>query len=212
MISLISGGQYAVFILLLIALLLSLSFHEYGHAIVAKFEGDNTAQVAGRLTINPIKHLDPSGLIMVILIGIGYAKPVPVDPHQFRSSFSYLKVALAGPGMNLLLAIVSWNLFLMLKDQGIENDGMDLFFILFAQINLLLTTFNLIPLGPLDGHYVLPYFLPKKLSYQYRVLNERYGLWTLLIFLVLTYSLLPLEQYMGSYTLWLLDKISFFER
>ena len=212
MISLISGGQYAVFILLLIALLLSLSFHEYGHAIIAKFEGDNTAQVAGRLTINPIKHLDPSGLIMVILIGIGYAKPVPVDPHQFRSSFSYLKVALAGPGMNLLLAIVSWNLFLMLKDQGIENDGMDLFFILFAQINLLLTTFNLIPLGPLDGHYVLPYFLPRKLSYQYRVLNERYGLWTLLILLVLTYSLLPLEQYMGSYTLWLLDKISFFER
>ena len=145
---------------------------------------------------------------MVILIGIGYAKPVPVDPRQFRSTFSYLKVALAGPGMNLLLAIVSWNFFLLLKDQGIENDGMDLFFILFAQINLLLMTFNLIPLGPLDGHYVLPYFLPRKLSYQYRVLNERYGLWALLILLVLTYSLLPLEQYMGSYTMWLLEAIS----
>ena len=171
MISLISGGQYAVFLLLLVALLLSLSFHEYGHAIVAKFEGDNTAQQLGRLTINPVKHIDPSGLIMVILIGIGYAKPVPVDPRQFRSTFSYLKVALAGPGMNLLLAIVSWNFFLLLKGQGIENDGMDLFFILFAQINLLLMTFNLIPLGPLDGHYVLPYFLPRKLSYQYRVLN-----------------------------------------
>ena len=208
MISLISGGQYAVFILLLVALLLSLSFHEYGHAIVAKFEGDNTAQQLGRLTINPIKHIDPSGLIMVILIGIGYAKPVPVDPRQFRSTFSYLKVALAGPGMNLLLAIVSWNLFLVLKGQGLDNDGMDLFFILFAQINLLLMTFNLIPLGPLDGHYVLPYFLPRKLSYQYRALNERYGLWALLILLVLTYSLLPLEQYMGSYTIWLLEAIS----
>ena len=208
MISLISGGQYAVFFLLLMALLLSLSFHEYGHAIVAKFEGDNTAQQLGRLTINPIKHIDPSGLIMVILIGIGYAKPVPVDPRQFRSTFSYLKVALAGPGMNLLLAIVSWNFFLLLKGQGIENDGMDLFFILFAQINLLLMTFNLIPLGPLDGHYVLPYFLPRKLSYQYRVLNERYGLWALLILLVLTYSLLPLEHYMGSYTMWLLEAIS----
>ena len=208
MISLISGGQYAVFLLLLVALLLSLSFHEYGHAIVAKFEGDNTAQQLGRLTINPVKHIDPSGLIMVILIGIGYAKPVPVDPRQFRSTFSYLKVALAGPGMNLLLAIVSWNFFLLLKGQGIENDGMDLFFILFAQINLLLMTFNLIPLGPLDGHYVLPYFLPRKLSYQYRGLNERYGLWALLILLVLTYSLLPLEQYMGSYTMWLLEAIS----
>ena len=86
MISLISGGQYAVFFLLLVALLLSLSFHEYGHAIIAKFEGDNTAQQLGRLTINPLKHIDLSGLIMVILIGIGYAKPVPVDPHQFRST------------------------------------------------------------------------------------------------------------------------------
>ena len=208
MISLISGGQYAVFFLLLVALLLSLSFHEYGHAIVAKFEGDNTAQQLGRLTINPLKHVDPSGLIMVILIGIGYAKPVPVDPRRFRSTFSYLKVALAGPGMNLLLAIVSWNFFLLLKGQGIENDGMDLFFILFAQINLLLMTFNLIPLGPLDGHYVLPYFLPRKLSYQYRVLNERYGLWALLMLLVMTYSLLPLEHYMGSYTMWLLEAIS----
>ena len=208
MISLISGGQYAVFLLLLMALLLSLSFHEYGHAIVAKFEGDNTAQQLGRLTINPVKHIDPSGLIMVILIGIGYAKPVPVDPRQFRSTFSYLKVALAGPGMNLLLAILSWNFFLILKGQGIENDGTDLFFILFAQINLLLMTFNLIPLGPLDGHYILPYFLPRKLSYHYRVLNDRYGLWALLILLVLTYSLLPLEQYMGSYTLWLIEAIS----
>ena len=208
MISLISGGQYAVFFLLLVALLLSLSFHEYGHAIIAKFEGDNTAQQLGRLTINPVKHIDPSGLIMVILIGIGYAKPVPVDPRQFRSTFSYLKVALAGPGMNLLLAIVSWNFFLLLKGQGIENDGTDLFFILFAQVNLLLMTFNLIPLGPLDGHYVLPYLLPRKLSYQYRILNERYGLWALLILLVLTYSLLPLEQYMGSYTMWLLEAIS----
>ena len=208
MISLISGGQYAVFFLLLVALLLSLSFHEYGHAIIAKFEGDNTAQQLGRLTINPVKHIDPSGLIMVILIGIGYAKPVPVDPRQFRSTFSYLKVALAGPGMNLLLAVVSWNFFLLLRGQGIENDGMDLFFILFGQINLLLMTFNLIPLGPLDGHYVLSYFLPRKLSYQYRVLNERYGLWALLILLVLTYSLLPLEQYMGNYTMWLLEAIS----
>jgi len=208
MISLITQGQYAVFALLLVALLLSLSFHEYGHAIIAKFEGDNTAQQLGRLTLNPIKHVDLSGLLMVILIGIGYAKPVPIDPTKFRSTFSHLKVAIAGPGMNLLLALVTWNLFLFLKSHGLENDGVDLFFIIFAQINLLLMTFNLIPLGPLDGHYVLPYFLPRKLSYHYRVLNARYGLWALLILLVLTYSLLPLEQYMSDYTVWLLETIS----
>ena len=208
MISLITQGQYAVFALLLVALLLSLSFHEYGHAIIAKFEGDNTAQQLGRLTLNPIKHVDLSGLLMVILIGIGYAKPVPIDPTKFRSTFSHLKVAIAGPGMNLLLALVTWNLFLFLKSHGLKNDGVDLFFIIFAQINLLLMTFNLIPLGPLDGHYVLPYFLPRKLSYHYRVLNARYGLWALLILLVLTYSLLPLEQYMSDYTVWLLETIS----
>ena len=110
--------------------------------------------------------------------------------------------------MNLLLALVSWNVFLLLKSQGLENDGIDLFFIIFAQINLLLMTFNLIPLGPLDGHYVLPYFLPRKLSYHYRVLNARYGLWALLILLVLAYSLLPLEKYMSAYTVWLLETIS----
>jgi len=208
MISLITQGQYAVFALLLVALLLSLSFHEYGHAIIAKFEGDNTAQKLGRLTLNPIKHVDLSGLLMVILIGIGYAKPVPIDPAKFRSVFSHLKVAIAGPGMNLILALVSWNVFLLLKSQGLENDGVDLFFVIFAQINLLLMTFNLIPLGPLDGHYILPYFLPRKLSYHYRVLNARYGLWALLILLVLTYSLLPLEQYMSTYTVWLLNTIS----
>ena len=208
MISLITQGQYAVFALLLVTLLLSLSFHEYGHAIIAKFEGDNTAQKLGRLTLNPIKHVDLSGLLMVILIGIGYAKPVPIDPAKFRSTFSHLKVAIAGPGMNLILALVSWNVFLLLKSQGLENDGVDLFFVIFAQINLLLMTFNLIPLGPLDGHYILPYFLPRKLSYHYRVLNARYGLWALLILLVLTYSLLPLEQYMSTYTVWLLNTIS----
>ena len=156
--------------------MLSLSFHEYGHAIVAKFEGDNTAQQLGRLTINPVKHIDPSGLIMVILIGIGYAKPVPVDPRQFRSTFSYLKVALAGPGMNLLLAIVSWNFFLLLKGQGIENDGMDLFFILFAQINLLLMTFNLYSFGTARWALRSALLSSEETLYQYRVLNERYGL------------------------------------
>ena len=83
MISLITQGQYAVFALLLIALLLSLSFHEFGHAILAKLEGDDTAQQLGRLTLNPIKHVDLSGLLMVVLIGIGYANP----SRSTRASF-----------------------------------------------------------------------------------------------------------------------------
>lgn len=208
MVSLISQGQYLVFALLLIALLLSLSFHEYGHALVAKLEGDDTAQRQGRLTLNPVKHVDLSGLVMVILIGIGYAKPVPVDPRNFKSFYSDLRVALAGPGMNLLLAILSWNLFLYLESQGMNSENVALFFIIFAQINLLLMAFNLIPIGPLDGNYVLPYFLPKKISHHYRVLNAKYGVWTFLILLVLAYAVLPLEDYIGSYSIWMLEKIS----
>ena len=208
MVSLISQGQYLVFALLLIALLLSLSFHEYGHALVAKLEGDDTAQRQGRLTLNPVKHVDLSGLVMVILIGIGYAKPVPVDPRNFKSFYSDLRVALAGPGMNLLLAILSWNLFLYLESQGVNSENVALFFIIFAQINLLLMAFNLIPIGPLDGNYVLPYFLPKKISHHYRVLNAKYGVWTFLILLVLAYAVLPLEDYIGSYSIWMLEKIS----
>ena len=81
MISLLTSGEYAVFILLLIALVTSLSFHEFGHAVVAKWHGDDTAERAGRLTVNPLAHIDPMGLLMVVLIGIGYAKPVPTDPR-----------------------------------------------------------------------------------------------------------------------------------
>ena len=73
MISLLTQGQYAIFVLLLVALVLSLSIHEYGHAIVAKWQGDDTAQRAGRLTLNPLAHIDPMGLLMVVLVGFGYA-------------------------------------------------------------------------------------------------------------------------------------------
>ena len=168
MIGLLQQGAYEVFILLIIALTLSLSFHEFGHAIVAKWQGDDTAERAGRLTVNPIAHIDPLGLLMVILIGFGYAKPVPTDPRNFKSAVSDLYVAAAGPLMNLLLAVVTWNLFLLARANGWDNQGALAFFTILAQINLLLMLFNLIPLGPLDGHYILPHFLPK------RALNTRY--------------------------------------
>ena len=111
MLSLLMQGQFAVFFLLLVALVLSLSFHEFGHAMVAKWFGDDTAERTGRLTLNPLSHIDPIGLAMVALIGIGYAKPVPTDPRNYRRASADLWVALAGPAMNLLLALVTWNIF-----------------------------------------------------------------------------------------------------
>jgi len=122
-ISLLTSGEYAVFILLLIALVTSLSFHEFGHAVVAKWHGDDTAERAGRLTVNPLAHIDPMGLLMVVLIGIGYAKPVPTDPRKFKSKTADLWVAAAGPFMNLLLALVTWNSYLLLRSYGWDNVG-----------------------------------------------------------------------------------------
>ncbi|MEC8961299.1 MAG: site-2 protease family protein, partial [Pseudomonadota bacterium] len=80
MIQLLYQGQWLLFCVILVALLISLSFHEFGHAWVAKRFGDDTAQRAGRLTLNPISHIDPMGLMMVVFVGFGYAKPVPTDP------------------------------------------------------------------------------------------------------------------------------------
>ena len=187
MISLLTQGQIALFVLLLVALVLSLSFHEFGHAIVAKWQGDDTAQRAGRLTLNPLAHIDPMGLLMVVLVGFGYAKPIPTDPRNFKSFFSDFWVSAAGPFMNLLLAFVSWNTYLLLVANGWESEAGELFFTVLVRVNLLLMLFNLIPLGPLDGHYILPYFLPKRLAQSYRQLNARYGTAAFLGIIMLSY-------------------------
>ena len=192
MIGLLQQGNYEVFVLLILALVLSLSFHEFGHAIVAKWQGDDTAERAGRLTVNPLAHIDPLGLLMVVLIGIGYAKPVPTNPRNFKSPVSDLWIAAAGPFMNLLLAAVTWNLFLLLWISGWENQGGLMFFTLLAQINLLLMLFNLIPLGPLDGHYILPHFLPKRAADQYRVFNARFGTMVFIGLIMLNFAGVPL--------------------
>ena len=99
--------------MIIAALVISLSFHEFGHAWVAKRFGDDTAERAGRLTINPRAHIDPMGLLMVVIVGFGYAKPVPTDPRRFTSRYADLLVAAAGPGMNLLLAIVTINFYVL---------------------------------------------------------------------------------------------------
>ena len=208
MIGLLQSGEYAVFALLLIALVISLSFHEFGHAIVAKWYGDNTAQRAGRLTVNPLAHIDPLGLLMVVLVGFGYAKPVPIDPRNFRSQVADLWVAAAGPFMNLLLALVTWNAYLLLRAGGWDNPGGEIFFALLAQINLLLMVFNLIPLGPLDGHYILPHFLPTDLARRYRQFNARYGTGIFLALIVLGIVGLPIFHYLAEFSFVLLHWIS----
>jgi len=178
MILLIHEGQWLLFGVILVALAISLSFHEFGHAFTALRFGDDTARRAGRLTVNPVAHIDPLGLLMVVFVGFGYAKPVPTNPRLFKSRYAELWVAAAGPAMNLLLAVVSVNAYLLALKWGwisLSDPGPRLFFIYLAQINLLLMIFNLLPVGALDGHYILPYLLPRRLAQAYRYYNARYG-------------------------------------
>ncbi len=209
MINLLLQGQYAVFALLIIALIISLTFHEFGHGIVAKWFGDDTAQRAGRLTLNPVAHIDAMGLLMVVVIGFGYAKPVPTNPNNFRSPRADLWVAAAGPMMNLLLAIVCWNAYLLAWSAGWRDEGAQVFFTLLAQINLLLMVFNLIPLGPLDGHYILPHLLPNGLATRYRYYNAKFGAMILLAIVVASLAGLPVLSVVAELSVTLLGLISF---
>ena len=197
MLLLLSQGQIGLFLLILIAIVISLSFHEFGHAYVAKLYGDRTAELAGRLTINPLAHIDPMGLLMVMMVGFGYAKPVPTNPRNFTSPRADLLVSAAGPGMNLLLAFVTINVYLLglsLGWQSLAAEGPRNFFLYLAQINLVLMLFNLIPLGALDGHYILPYFLPRKMAMQYVELNARYGNMILLGLILVSIMGVPIFQ------------------
>jgi Zn-dependent protease len=153
-----------------IILLTAFPVHEFAHAWVADHFGDDTPRANGRLTLNPLAHLDPLGSLMMIIVGFGWAKPVPINPYilQRRSPSATMWVSLAGPMSNLLMAIVGSIFFRLgvvsIKDvtpvSGEILPTLSLFVFLFIRINLWLMLFNLIPLFPLDGEKVLDYFLP----------------------------------------------------
>lgn len=178
MLELLLQGQVYLFVLILIAVIISLTFHEFGHALTATLFGDNTARQAGRLTLNPMSHIDGMGLLLVALIGFGYARPVPTNPRNFKSVWASMFVSAAGPGMNLLLAIAAINVYIIGLNQGwalMQTPGAHMFFMYLALINLILMIFNLLPIGSLDGHYILPYFLSRKAAQTYIAWNAAYG-------------------------------------
>ncbi len=212
MIALLFQGQVALFLLIMIALVISLSFHEFGHALVAKLCGDDTAERAGRLTLNPMAHLDLMGLLMVVLVGFGYAKPVPTDPRNYRTKWADLVVSAAGPGMNLLLAIVAINLYsagVAWNLDFLQGRGPAIFFSYLTLINLVLMLFNLIPLGALDGHYMLPYLLSRNGAAAYREFNARYGNAILLGLMALSMVGVPVFSFVMSVGRALLPLITF---
>lgn len=212
MIYLLFNGQESIFVILFIVIVIALTFHEFGHAWMAKYFGDQTAEHAGRLTLNPIAHIDPLGLAMVVFIGFGYAKPVPTNPRNYTSKWASPLVAFAGPGMNLVLAIVTINIYALGMGAGIDffyGEGQRIFFIYLASINLLLMLFNLIPLGPLDGHYILEHFLPPRLSYKYIQFNQQYGSMLLLSLIVLSFVGVPIFSTLIGFSQRILPMITF---
>ncbi len=208
MIQLLWTGEYLIFVLLILALVLSLTIHELGHAVVAKWFGDDTAQRAGRITLNPVKHIDPVGLLMVIIVGFGFAKPVPTNPANFTNPQADLWVAAAGPAMNLMLAVGCWNLYILAWRAGWTTPPVEIFFTLLAQINLLLMIFNLLPIGPLDGHYIAPHLMPQRAAKVYRHYNARYGAMVLLALVVASLLGLPLLKWLAQLSRTLLELIT----
>jgi Zn-dependent protease len=148
------------YVLSLCAFIIALTIHEFSHALCATLLGDPTAKRLGRLTLNPLAHIDPIGLILLILVRFGWAKPVPFDPRYFRYPriFSIL-VGLAGPVSNLMLASIS---VLAFHHMPLTPLAMD-FFQSMVWINVMLAIFNLLPIPPLDGSHFLRALLPNSL-------------------------------------------------
>ncbi|HYI45737.1 MAG TPA: site-2 protease family protein [Actinomycetota bacterium] len=167
------------FLMLAIALIEAIALHEFAHAYAADLQGDRLPRAMGRVTLNPIKHLDPMGTILIFLAGFGWGKPVEFRPEALSSQrFGAALVALAGPIMNLLLALVA--AFGLVATDGASTFGaLRIFFEYFFALNVLLAVFNLIPLPPLDGSRLLTIFLPPR---HQRIIFflDRYGVMILL--------------------------------
>ena len=152
-----------IIVLLIPALVFSLSFHEFAHAWMAYRLGDSTAARMGRLTLNPMSHLDPIGSLALLLMGFGWSKPVPVNARYLENPRrDMVKVAAAGPISNIILAIIAAFVLRLLFDTDLLSNSVKTFFIIFMQINITLAVFNLLPVSPLDGSQILSPFLEKQ--------------------------------------------------
>lgn len=170
-----------LFIVLAVLLLYSVIAHEVAHGLVASFFGDETARRHGRLTLNPIAHLDPIGTIMLFIVGFGWARPVPVNYYRLRNSrFGLMSVALAGCATNILIATIA--LFLLQFPSINTRQIFSTILTILARINIILGSFNLIPVPPLDGSKILMSFLPDD-AQQSLARIEPYGFFILAFFL-----------------------------
>lgn len=172
----------ALILFLIIPLLFSLAFHELAHGYVAYKFGDPTAKAMGRLTLNPFKHLDITGTILLLVVGLGWAKPVPVNILNIPNRTHQMLVALAGPLANIILAIFC-AILLMIHSNYVSFPLEPLPTLILGaliRINLGLAVFNLLPIPPLDGSRILSWLLPQSVEEKMQSV-ERFGFVILLL-------------------------------
>jgi len=180
------------FVLLAIPLLYSIIIHELAHGWVAYFMGDSTAKYQGRLTLNPLKHLDPVGTAMLFIFGFGWARPVPVNFQHLRSArLGLILVSSAGIIANMIFAFLAVLLLRLLSPTPSGSTGLFLYYM--AQINIMLASFNLIPIPPLDGSKILMGFMSERLQYAFSRL-EPFGFFIIIGLLYLG-ALNPVIQF-----------------
>lgn len=190
MLSLLRSGDYLSLMIIILSkcfvIFCCMPVHELAHGYVAYKCGDDTAKLKGRLTINPFAHLDLIGTIMILLFGIGYAKPVPVNPARLRHPRRDMAlVALAGPVSNLLMGFVSVFIYYIINAAGSINAGivaLGYFFLYAAQVNVMLSVFNILPIPPLDGAKIFSAVLPDKIYFKI-MQYDRYIMIALMILL-----------------------------
>ncbi|WP_341278426.1 site-2 protease family protein [Paenibacillus sp. FSL H8-0537] len=174
-----------------LVLIIAFTVHEFAHAYTAYKFGDNTAYDAGRVTLNPRVHLDVLGMILILLAGFGWAKPVPVNQNRFKHPrLMGVIVTAAGPLSNFVLGLLGIILYYISIKSGLYHmgsigvqDALQVFFSYFISLNFLLFIFNLIPLPPLDGYRIIQNLVPLKVGYK----MEQNMQWGIIIFLLLLF-------------------------
>lgn len=174
----------ALFLLISVSLIISISIHEFSHAFMANYLGDGTAKSMGRLTINPKAHLDPTGTFFLLFIGFGWGRPVPFNPLNLKNpKRDAALISLAGPMSNLILAVI----LSLISKLFIVGGILWVFLYFLVLYNLMLGFFNLIPLGPLDGNKIVFGFLPNRLAVQW-IEFQKYSMYILIIMIALGFT------------------------
>ena len=193
----------------LVVLLGSISLHEFAHAKSADSYGDDTPRMQGRVTLNPLAHLDLMGTVMIIVtvvagFGIGWGKPVQVDPRNMQNPrWDHLFSVLWGPLTNVIIAVCIAFIFRVLTSMGVQSDWFTQFALLGVMLNLGLAAFNMIPIGPLDGHWILGILLPPPVGNQFIRWSQTQGSLILLALVLVAPALgfNPLSAYFRQFVL-----------